>query len=80
MGRFVHGQDHSWVQLDPATGWWWSWGLSPTGFVVLGAVAGTIYMVAAMIIAREPGSQATLRSPRQARLSGHADGGDSDGQ
>jgi hypothetical protein len=55
MGRFVHGQDHSWVQLNPATGWWWSWGLSPTGFVVLGGVSGIAYMVALMIIGRETG-------------------------
>jgi hypothetical protein len=55
MGRFIHGQEHSWVQLNPATGWWWSWGLSPIGFVVLGGVSGIAYMVALMIIGRETG-------------------------
>ncbi len=62
MGRFVHGQDHSWVQLDPDSGWWWSWGLSPTGFVMLGGLAGVAYMAALMVIAREPGSRPSARS------------------
>ena len=62
MGRYVHGQDHSWVQLDPATGWWWSWGLSPTGFVIFGGVAGVIYMSAMMLIARQPGAPSKVLS------------------
>lgn len=55
--RFVHGQDHSWVQFTPETGWWWSWGPSPSALVIMGALAGVVYMASMAGIARQAPSQ-----------------------
>ena len=65
-GRFVHGQDHSWLQFTPETGWWWSWGLSPSASVIMGAVASAVYMTTMAVIARQARSEADDARPVQA--------------
>jgi len=51
--RYVHGQDRSWLQFAPEDGWWWSWGPSPLTFIVVGGIAGVVYMSTMAIAARE---------------------------
>ena len=63
MARYVHGQDRSWLQFVPEDGWWWSWGPSPTAFIVLGGVASTVYMVTLAYASRETLTRGPARTP-----------------
>jgi len=63
MARYVHGQDRSWLQFVPENGWWWSWGPSPTAFIVLGGIASTVYMVTLAYASRETLTRGPARTP-----------------
>jgi hypothetical protein len=43
IGRYMHGQDRSWVQFETASGWWWSWGPDPVLIILLGLLTAAIY-------------------------------------
>lgn len=53
MTRFMVGQEHSWVQLEPGLGWWWAFGPDPLLLVVISAVASTVYFTAMVSIGRD---------------------------
>lgn len=63
MARYVHGQDRSWLQFVPEDGWWWSWGPSPTAFIVLGGIASVIYMTSLAYASREAVTKGPARTP-----------------
>jgi hypothetical protein len=46
MARYMHGQDHSWVQFDPNQGWWWSWGPDPIVIIAAATLASIVFFPA----------------------------------
>ena len=51
IGRYMQGQDRSWVQFETASGWWWSWGPDPILIICLSFVSGAIYFGAMVSLA-----------------------------
>lgn len=59
--RYVHGQDHSWLQFAPEKGWWWSWGPSPTVLITIGGIASVVYMATLAYASRESLTRSSSR-------------------
>lgn len=75
MGRYTYGQAHTWTGISAEPGWWWASGPSPVATMVIGAVAGLVWLIGMARIAVTAGalgmgqraSEPVLEDPR-ARL------------
>jgi hypothetical protein len=52
LARYIHGQDHSWIQLADQPGWWWPRAPSPDAVWVLGSLAGLAWFAVTLTLAR----------------------------
>lgn len=43
MTRYIAGQDNSWTQLEPSTGWWWAFGPDPVFVAAASFVAAAVF-------------------------------------
>ena len=55
IGRYVHGQAHSWTALGNELGWWWPTGPSPDQLSLLGALAGLLWFATVLALANRTG-------------------------
>lgn len=63
--RYTYGQAHSWTGFADPPGWWWSWGPSPAVTMIVGSLAGLVWLASMAWIAVEAGR------PRSAQAGHH---------
>ena len=70
LGRYVHGQAHSFTNLDSGAGWWWpGFSIGPNGLWMFSVGAASIVGLAVWLLAQDAGNADMHVDARSNRLS-----------